>query len=467
VTDVAAVIAAMRAAVPPGRETLHDDDVAELRRLTELLVADGGGQELSRFLAVRDRDIAVPHAQVGPWLQGRTVLVTGGTGCIGTELMTQIARYEPRHMVSVSRGLSHEWPRLGSVEYTTADVTDAQRLASVFGQVRPDVVFHLAAQRDPGLAELEIHRTVRTNIFGVLNVIEMAERSGVSDVVVASTGKAIRPYSPEAYTSSKRTAEWLLARAADTGQCRYSAVRFTHVVDNSIIYRRLRSWCQSGVIRLHDPDSMFYVQSARESAEALLFAGLSSRLGGLHILAQTDLGWPISVLDLAVGILADTRSRSPIYFCGHDPGYEGAPFPGLYDPRTAGQVSPLVNGFEALDIEQCPDPMLDILPVRQTPCPNADSLLSALSAACQAGTDPDEVRAALAELAWSIFDGAMSVTRLDALTRARKLTEPHLPDLSAEHREMLAVITRHEKARELAPSAAGAWDVTSGNYPLP
>lgn len=438
---------------------MREDESAELGRLTKLLItaSQDGGQELERFRAIRDRQMAIPEAKIDSWLRGRTILVTGGTGCVGTELMRRIAQHQPGGLVSVSRGRMRSWPRLQQAEYATADVTDQHELGAVFERIRPDVVFHLAAQRDPGLAERNVRETVSTNVLGTLNVIDMVERYGTTGLVAASSGKAVRPYSSEVYTSSKRTAEWLLAGAADrSSQCRYAAVRFTHVVDNSIIYKRLENWCRSGVLRLHGPDVMFYVQSARESAQLLLCAGLFSDNDGLRIFAQTDLGWPIDLLHLAVGMLTETQSHSPIYFSGHDLGYEDAAFPGLYDPRTAGQFSPLLNAFEATEVEQRQHPAIDILPVKQTPCRDTEALLARLETECMTDASPEQVRAALATLNWALFEGAMSAAPLETLVRARRLAEPYRSDLSAEHRRMLAVITRHENSRELAATAPGS-----------
>ena len=103
-------------------------------------------------------------------------------------------------------------------------------------------------------------------------MIGAAASSGVPHVIFASTGKALRPYSPEVYTASKRVAELLLWQAAARGVTTCSVARFTHVIDNSIIHARLLDWCDGGVIRLHDTGIAFYVQSALQSAQLLLAA---------------------------------------------------------------------------------------------------------------------------------------------------------------------------------------------------
>jgi nucleoside-diphosphate-sugar epimerase len=441
VATVSEILSAMREAAPPGQRELDDAALGELRSLTQALIAarPEAGEEYARFLALGQRGIAVPEAELAAWLGGATVLVTGGTGCIGSALMAQVARWRPRRLASVSRGLPGGWPRLAGAEYFRADIRDPRGLAAVFDEVRPDVVFHLAAQRDPGLAEHDVHRTVTTNVLGTRQVICSAEEFGVSHVVFASTGKALRPYSREVYTASKRAAEWLIAGAARRGQARYSAARFTHVVDNSIIAQRLLGWSEDGVIRLHAADIVFYAQSALESAQLLLCAGAGARRGSLWAHALTDLGWPVSLLDLALGVLARTGSEAPIYFSGYDPGYESMPFPGLYDPQTAGEVSPLLSAFEAAGAERAASRATDAFPVEFEFGPQPDALLRALQDACLTGEAP-AVRAALDALSWLLLDATLKAVPRETLTRVAGLTAPFESELNPAYRRILAAI---------------------------
>ena len=283
------IIAAMRAAVPPGQEELDAVSVRRLRDQTRTLMAAKADaeDEHARFVAVRQRSLCLPKESLNNWLRDATVVVTGGTGCIGSVLMAQIAERSPARLVSLSRGVTGGPPGIERAEYRNADVCDRAAVAAVIGEVKPDVVFHVAAQRSPALAETQVHRTVTTNVLGTRNVVEAAAEAGVPQVVCASTGKALRPYSPDVYTASKRAAEWLISRAATTGGTRYSAARFTHVTDNSIVYRRLQRWADGGVVRLHSPDIVFYAQSALESAQLLLIAGLGASPGEFRICAIT------------------------------------------------------------------------------------------------------------------------------------------------------------------------------------
>jgi nucleoside-diphosphate-sugar epimerase len=447
VASISEIISAMREVAPPGRSQLDETMLGELRSLTQALIAarPAAAEEYARFLAISQRGIPVPETELAAWLGGATVLVTGGTGCIGSVLMAQVARQRPRRLVSVSRGLSNGWPRLAGAEYAWADIRDWRSLAAIAEEVRPDVVFHLAAQRDPGLAEREVHLTVTTNVLGTKHVIAAAEESGAARVVLASTGKALRPYSREVYAASKRAAEWLVADAARRGSASYSAARFTHVVDNSIIYSRLLSWCGGGVIRLHAPDIVFYAQSALESAQLLLRAGLSARPGGLWAHAITDLGWPVGLLDVALGVLARTGSETPVYFSGYDPGYESSPFPGLYDPETAGEVSPLLSALEAAGARRDPGAATDEFPVLLRPGPELAESLQALQGACRTG-QAGAVRAALDEMSWCLLDATLKQAPREALARVAVLTEPFERELSPAFGVILAAIRRHARA---------------------
>jgi nucleoside-diphosphate-sugar epimerase len=442
---VSEIISAMRAAAPAGQRDLDDGTLGELRSLTQALLAarPDAIEERARFLGLRQRGIAVPEAEFNDWLGGATVLVTGGTGCIGTALMAQVASCRPQRLVSVSRGVTNGWPRLAGAEYLHGDVRDRCRLAAIFDEVRPDVVFHLAAQRDPGLAEREVHRTVSTNVLGTAHVISAVEEFGVPQLVAASTGKALRPYSREIYTASKRAAEWLLAGASARGTARYSAARFTHVVDNSIIYTKLLRWCEDGVIRLHAADILFYAQSALESAQLLLRTGLGASRGRLWVHAITDLGWPISLLDLALGVLAETGSQAPVYFSGYDPGYESAAFPGLYDPRTAGEVSPLLNSFEAACVDQVPGRVTDSFGAAYVPGPEPDAALLGLQDACAATEEPAAIRAVLDALSWCLFDSMLRAAPRGTLARVAELTAPFEDELSAAYRRILAAVRQY------------------------
>ena len=106
-------------------------------------------------------------------------------------------------------------------------------------------------------------------------------------------------------------------------------------------------------------------------------------------------------MDLALAVLARSGSATPVYVSGYDQGYEEIPFPGLYDPMTAGDVSPLLNAFEAGAVVGSPCPMVDAFRVDMAPEPRAVKLLASLAEVCDRTRDPATVRGALNELSWS------------------------------------------------------------------
>jgi len=447
VETVSEIIAGMRAVAPPGQRHLGDEVLAELRALTQALIAAraGAAEEHARFLAIAERGLCLPEAELAGRLRDATVLVTGGTGCIGSTLMSQLAARGPGRLVSVSRGVTADWPRQDRAEYRYADVRDRAAMAALICEIRPDLVFHVAAQRDPGLAEIEVHRTVSTNVLGTRTVLTAAAEAGVPQVVCASTGKALRPYSPDMYTASKRAAEWVASGVAASSDMLISAGRFTHVLDNSIIYKRLRSWADEAaeVIRLHSPDIAFYVQSALESAQLLLNACIGAERLEFRVFAISDLGWPVSLMDLVLDVLARSGSPTPIYVSGYDQGYEEIPFPGLYDPMTAGDVSPLFNAFEAGAVVGSPCPMVDAFRVDMAPEPRAVKLLASLAEVCDRTQEPAPVRGALNELSWSMLDCTLRAAPPKALMRSAAMAKRHSASLGADHRRILEAIEDH------------------------
>jgi hypothetical protein len=280
----------------------------------------------------------------------------------------------------------------------------------------------------------------------------------VPQVVCASTGKALRPYSPEMYTASKRAAEWTASVAAASGELLVSAARFTHVVDNSIVYERLLDWAaadgadsagtdprtgQAAVVRLHGESVAFYVQSARESAQLLQIAYLGARPGEFRVHAITDLGWPVCLLDVALGLLASKQSRTPVYISGYDPGYEEVPFPGLYDPATAGDVSPLLNAFETAAMVHPPCPMVDSFKLEMAQDAVSVKLLGMLDEVCEHTQDPAEVRSSLDDLSWSLLNATLGAADRTTLNRSAKLICQHEKRMTPAHRRVTEAIKGH------------------------
>lgn len=417
-----------------GRGPLSLDARKELAEVTAqvLAAAPSAVAEFTRYLDVRKRQIDLPEDRLFDHLGGKTVLVTGDTGCIGSALLTQLSRYGVGNVWGISLDGS---TRLGACS-TQLDVADGPALQAVISDLRPDLVFHLAAQRDPGFAERSVRRTLATNVLGTHNVVRACETAGVSQLVFASTGKAVRPYSTNVYTSSKRLSERIVSDATVRGTLSGSVARFTHVVDNAIVLERLRGWCRAGdMIRLHDMDTLFYVQSAIESAQLLLASALAPADGICRIHAIRNLDWPINLLDLALGTIAECGYRSvPIQEIGHEPGYDANAYPGLYDPMYSGGVSPLLNAMEAPTVE--PSASLDADAARGQATLTAE-LTGWLHAVEHLVMIDDvslvELRSTFDAFAWADLLQTINDTPAEILLRISRLTASHRSTMIEEH----------------------------------
>lgn len=438
----------------------HQDDLNAATRAELLILTDelrrskpSSAEELDRYLAIREREFAGPAGRIADQVRGRSILVTGGSGCLGTALLQRLRGFAPGRLISMA--ITPAARPVPGVEYLAADVRRPDAVQDLLRSSRPDIVFHLAAQRDPGLAEQRILKTIATNVLGTRNVARAAADASVQRFVYASTGKALRPFTSDVYASTKRVGEGVMARSASDGGMACSGVRFTHVVDNSILLRRLARWCRQGEpIRLHSPETMFYAQSARESAQLMLVALLAPADATFRLHMIRDLGWPVSALDLALGMMQRERARAPLYVAGHDPGYEETPYPGLYDLHLAGDVSPLMNGLEAHRVEGSASAAVDAVPV---PAPDHDAIWERLAAFehTDRGRPLDEPAAhqALDDLAWDLLRATTRATAPGVLQRMVKQTACHRPTMGPEHLRMDDLFRRH--------ASAGAGDAES------
>jgi nucleoside-diphosphate-sugar epimerase len=311
------LIEGLRRAAPPGQVELDERVMQRLLAITIELRHHHRQRALetfTRFVATADRGLVPFDESARDRLRDKTILVTGGSGCIGSVLLDELAKLQPARLVSIARGRTQQPRRVPGVEYIEVDIRSQDVIDLLFADLRPTVVFHLAGQRDPELAERAVAKTISTNVFGTERLLSSARRNGVRLFVYASTGKALRLYTPDVYAASKKAGEWLVSRAGSEGAMACAVARFTHVVDNSLIRRKIVKWGSDGSpVHLHGPDVAFYVQSARESAQLLISAALEAETGASFVHAIRNLGEPTGLLDLALGIGFALERISPLY----------------------------------------------------------------------------------------------------------------------------------------------------------
>ncbi len=453
-------VAALVAAAPPGQADLSEADLEALRAATARLVSVSGGQgleEMNRFLATFTRGIAVDQDRLRIAHAGRVVVVTGGTGCIGSEVVRQILALGPRRVISISRGLQTAWPRFPGVEYVNLDIRDGQAVLELIRDCAPDIVYHLAAQHDPGLAEREVQRTLSTNVTGTVNIVQACRLVPGVRLACASTGKALRPFTRDIYCASKKITEWVLGEAAAHAGLSVSAVRFTHVVNNSIILRRLQDWTAAGTtIRLHDLEAVFYLQSATEAAQLLMSSVLDAVPGRLAVAAIRDLGWPVSLLDLAVGAVATQPTDSALYWCGIEAGYEKAQYPGLYDPKVSGSLSPLFNGLESHTVQgSSASTDIDVYQSSVAYDIGVARAIDEIGAGAVSGTDAADLRDLVADCGWAMLRCFLARVPRDGLVRHLEVLDGQpIDSFSADDLRIRSMVVGEHTQRAYHPGVA-------------
>ena len=250
-------------------------------------------------------------AEIAGYLRGRTVLVTGAGGSIGSEIVRQILPFGPARVILLGRGegsifaiqqelrrLAPELPQLALI----GDVRDAERVEQVFRETRPQVVFHAAAHKHVPLMEAAPSEAILNNVIGTRNVVDMSLKYGVERLVNISTDKAVNPTS--VMGASKRMAEKTVsagaARAA-AGQA-FVSVRFGNVLGSrgSVVPTFMRQIRQGGPVTVTHPEMTRYFMTIPEAARLVLQAGGLAENGKVYVL---NMGEPVNISDLARDVI--------------------------------------------------------------------------------------------------------------------------------------------------------------------
>jgi FlaA1/EpsC-like NDP-sugar epimerase len=264
-------------------------------------------------------------------LAGKSVLVTGAGGSIGSELCRQIMRFRPRQLVFVEQSefalYSIEQEFVGQpVSCVMGDVKDVARMTAVFAEHRPDVVFHAAAYKHVPLMEsANAWEAVKNNVQGTLNVARAALGCGAGEFVLISTDKAVNP--TNVMGASKRLAEMACqAVQAQRSATRFVMVRFGNVLGSSgsVIPRFREQIAKGGPVTVTHPEIIRYFMLIPEAAQLVLQAGLMAAQedegGRIFVL---DMGEPVKIVDLArdmIRLSGFTDDEIKIEFTGLRPG---------------------------------------------------------------------------------------------------------------------------------------------------
>jgi FlaA1/EpsC-like NDP-sugar epimerase len=284
-------------------------------------------------------------------LAGRTVLVTGGGGSIGSELCRQIARSGPSRLLiadsceynlySIESELAGRHPELAR-ECRLIDVTDAAAVAELFAHARPQIVFHAAAYKHVPLLEDQVRAAVRNNILGTATLARAADRSGCERFVLISTDKAVNP--GNVMGATKRAAEVVCQSIGRRSATRFTAVRFGNVLGSagSVVPLFQRQIEQGGPVTVTHPDMERFFMTIPEACQLIMQAAALGKGGEIFVL---DMGEPVKIKYLAEQMILLSGKRPgediPIRYIGLRPGeklaeelfYEGEDLAGTSHPK--------------------------------------------------------------------------------------------------------------------------------------
>ncbi|MDD2374188.1 MAG: nucleoside-diphosphate sugar epimerase/dehydratase [Eubacteriales bacterium] len=309
----------------------------ELRQVPLMSDLIGGRVSVSDIKHVEITDllgreqILLDNKEISGKLKGKTIMVTGGGGSIGSEICRQVATFEPGMLVvfdiyennayDLQQQLLSKYKDL-NLKVLIGSVRDRSRLETVFSTCKPDIVFHAAAHKHVPLMEDSPSEAVKNNVIGTYNTALAAARNGAERFVLISTDKAVNP--TNVMGSTKRLAEMVMQHMAVMfPRSTFAAVRFGNVLgsNGSVIPLFKRQIREEGVVTVTHPDITRYFMTIPEASRLVIQAGALAHGGEIFVL---DMGEPVKIVDLARDLIKlsglEPDVDIPIVFTGLRPG---------------------------------------------------------------------------------------------------------------------------------------------------
>lgn len=282
----------------PNVRELRVDEISDIS-LREVDVADLLGRE----------EVVLNTRLVCGYISGKTVLVTGGGGSIGSELCRQMCAVAPKRIVIFDMYENDAYllrrEIMGAYDdiecfVEIGSVCDEKRLRAVFEKYRPHAVFHAAAHKHVPLMEMCPREAVLNNVFGTLNAVRLADEYGVARFIFISTDKAVNPTSVMGAT--KRMGEMVIQHYAQNSKTVFAAVRFGNVLgsNGSVIPIFKRQIASGGPVTVTHPDIERFFMTIPEASRLVIQAGGMANGGEVFIL---DMGDPVKIVDLARSLI--------------------------------------------------------------------------------------------------------------------------------------------------------------------
>ena len=288
--------AGLKVKIIPGLFEMLDDRVT-ITKVREVNIDDLLGRSVFR--------LAEYLPEVSAHYRGKTILVTGAGGSIGSELCRQIASMGPKEIVlldkdensifEIDNDLKGANGNGVKIHPVIANIKNGDRLKLIFEKHRPEVVFHAAAHKHVPLMELNVSEAVLNNVLGTVNVVETAAASGVETFVFISTDKAVNPTSIMGAT--KKLGEIMVQMCAKRNQTRFSCVRFGNVLGSrgSVVPLFQKQIARGGPVTVTHPEMRRYFMSIGEAVHLIIQSGTLGERGEIFVL---DMGQPIKIVDM-------------------------------------------------------------------------------------------------------------------------------------------------------------------------
>ena len=335
--DVSKIIISM----PSVEQSKISNILKELNKLKDIsvkilpnvdnLIEEGNLSTQLRNIKLEDllgrEEIKINTKEVFDFIQDKIVFVTGGGGSIGSELINQIAKYNPKKIINIEINenasylmeleLKRRYPYL---DYKTeiASVRDLDKLDMLFNKYKPEILFHAAAHKHVPLMENNPEEAIKNNIFGTKNVAECCLKYKLESVVLISTDKAVNP--TNVMGATKRVCEMIFQKYSEKdSNTKFMAVRFGNVLgSNGSVIPIFSKLIEEGKnLTLTHKDIIRYFMTIPEAAQLVIEAATIGKGGEILIL---DMGEPVKIYDLAKNMIKLSGSNVGIDIVGLRPG---------------------------------------------------------------------------------------------------------------------------------------------------
>lgn len=256
------------------------------------------------------KPIVLTDTTTSAYYRGKTILITGGGGSIGSELCRQLAKMDPKQIIlldiyengayEVQQELRLAYRNKLDVQIEICSITNEKALDRVFERYNPDIVINAAAHKHVPLMEHNCVEAVENNVFGTLKLIQACEKYGTSGFIMVSTDKAVNP--TNVMGATKRMCELIVQNASTWGRVKYSATRFGNVLGSagSVIPLFRCQIAAGGPVTITDKRIIRYFMTIPEASQLVLQSGAMAQNGELFVL---DMGKPVKIMDLAENMI--------------------------------------------------------------------------------------------------------------------------------------------------------------------